>query len=101
VDQHATSGWGTTSAPAMVAVYTAHPTNDINEDVRISVSTDCANFLYWTQRSEFGPMGGRQEIWEVPGLVQLPVRDLDLKKWVLFCGLDSNIMKWKGWDVRP
>ncbi|MBU0677372.1 MAG: GH32 C-terminal domain-containing protein, partial [Verrucomicrobia bacterium] len=118
----------------------AHPTNDIKEDVRLSVGTNHINFVYyglnpvistpdvlfrdphvfwheesgkwimvvarsierilrfysspdlktWTQLSEFGPIGGRQEIWEVPGLARLPVKGLDVSKWVLFTGLGPN-----------
>ena len=140
VDKLTTSGWGTTSSPAMVAVYAAHDNNDPKEDIRISVSTDYQNFLYyggnpvvntpdilfrdphvfwdeqtdrwimvvarsiektlrfyastdlknWTQLSEFGPRGGRSQIWEVPGLHKVPVEGTDTSRWVLFCGMGPN-----------
>lgn len=140
IDHPASSGWGSTSTPAMVAIYTAHDNNDPKEDIRISVSTDHQDFIYyggnpvintpdilfrdphvfwheetdrwimavarsseriirfyaspdlknWAQISEFGPLGGRQEIWEVPGLVRLPVQGQDTHKWALFCGMGPN-----------
>ena len=49
------------------------------------------NLKSWQLRSEFGPANARDQIWEVPGLVQLPVRgDSQNKKWVLFCGKGPN-----------
>lgn len=142
VDKDATTGWGSTGTPAMVAVYTAHDVNDSKEDIRLSVCTDgnYQEFYYyaynpvlttpdtlfrdphvfwhaptarwimvvarsearsvqfyrstdlktWTFMSEFGPVGGRDQIWEVPGLVQMPVKGLDERKWVLFCGMGPN-----------
>lgn len=140
VDETASSGWGSTSSPAMVAVYTAHDNDDPKEDIRISVGYDHQNFLYyggnpvvntpdilfrdphvfrdeqagrwimivarslekilrfyqssdlknWQQISEFGPRGGREQIWEVPGLHRLPVEGLGIQKWVLFCGMGPN-----------
>src|SRR5439155_23394109 len=44
------------------------------------------NLKAWEFQSEFGPIGAREQIWEVPGLVQLPGTD----KWVLFCGMGPN-----------
>jgi len=49
------------------------------------------NLKSWELKSEFGPTNARDQIWEVPGLVQLPVRgDTQNKKWVLFCGKGPN-----------
>ncbi len=58
------------------------------QQVQIYTSPDLKN---WTWRSDFGPVGSRQEIWEVPGLAQVPIRGKqNKKKWVLFVSAGTN-----------
>src|SRR6266404_2728680 len=50
-----------------------------------------ADLKSWQLQSEFGPAGAREQIWEVPGLVQLPAEgNFHRTKWVLFCGMGPN-----------
>ncbi|WP_165225630.1 glycoside hydrolase family 32 protein [Aquisphaera insulae] len=45
----------------------------------------------WTFLSAFGPVGASEQIWEVPGLVRLPVEgDSTEPRWVLICGIGPN-----------
>lgn len=45
----------------------------------------------WEYLSSFGPVAARQEIWEVPSLIQLPVDgNFNEKKWVLIVGMGPN-----------
>ena len=45
----------------------------------------------WTFLSEFGPMGARDQLWEVPNLLRLPLDgDGSKQKWALVCGMGPN-----------
>ena len=45
----------------------------------------------WTFLSEFGPIGARDQLWEVPNLLRLPLDgDGSKPKWVLVCGMGPN-----------
>ncbi len=45
----------------------------------------------WDYLSSFGPFAAKQEIWEVPSLIQLPVDgDYNNMKWVLIVGMGPN-----------
>ncbi len=45
----------------------------------------------WNYLSSFGPVAARQEIWEVPSLIELPVNyHYKNKKWVLILGMGTN-----------
>lgn len=45
----------------------------------------------WQYISQFGPVGAREQIWEVPNILQLPVgSDTNNLKWVLVCGMGPN-----------
>ncbi|MCB1132104.1 MAG: hypothetical protein KDN05_13310, partial [Verrucomicrobiae bacterium] len=63
--------------------------------IRFYTSPDLKN---WTQSGEFGPVGARQEIWEVPGLSQVPVHGAgNQKKWMLHAGAGTNkVQYWTG-----
>lgn len=148
VDVENTSGFGTASQPAMVAVYTIHNNVTGKETIGISYSTNHRDFTQyafnpvistgdhvfrdpdvfwheptrrwvmtvarsearvirfytspnlreWTQSGEFGPVGARQEIWEVPGLSEVPVRGAgNQKRWMLHAGAGTNkVQYWTG-----
>ena len=67
----------------------------VEHKIQIYSSTDMKT---WSLRSEFGPLGARAEIWEVPGLMPVPVRGAqDTKRWMLFCGMGPNLVQyWVG-----
>lgn len=45
----------------------------------------------WGHLSDFGPVGARSQLWEVPDLFKLPVDgDPDTTRWVLLCGMGPN-----------
>lgn len=45
----------------------------------------------WTFLSSFGPYGAREQVWEVPQLIQLPVDgNPNNRKWVLLCSMGPN-----------
>ena len=45
----------------------------------------------WTFLSEFGPIGARDQVWEVPNILRLPLDgDGSKQKWVLVCGMGPN-----------
>jgi len=45
----------------------------------------------WQYINQFGPVGARDQIWEVPNLFQLPAGDdTNNLKWVLVCGMGPN-----------
>lgn len=45
----------------------------------------------WEHLSDFGPVGARSQLWEVPDLFQLPVDgDPNNPRWVLLCGMGPN-----------
>ncbi len=45
----------------------------------------------WEHLSDFGPVGARSQVWEVPDLFKLPVDgDPTKAKWVLLCGMGPN-----------
>jgi fructan beta-fructosidase len=45
----------------------------------------------WEHLSDFGPVGARSQLWEVPDLFQLPVDgDPNNRRWVLMCGMGPN-----------
>lgn len=45
----------------------------------------------WEHLSDFGPVGARSQLWEVPDLFQLPIDgDPNNTKWVLLCGMGPN-----------
>lgn len=45
----------------------------------------------WEHLSNFGPVGARSQLWEVPDLFQLPIDgDPNNTKWVLLCGMGPN-----------
>lgn len=49
------------------------------------------NLKSWQYLGQFGPVGGRDQVWETPNLFQLPVNgDLGNKKWVQTCGMGPN-----------
>ena len=53
----------------------------------------------WQWMSEFGVgLGAQAEIWETPGLVEVPIKGWgNRKKWLLFCGAGSNkVQYWVG-----
>jgi len=138
VDTNNTGGFG---AGTRIAIYTAHFDSPLDEDMRISTSSDGNTFYYyagnpvvtsaatyfrdpdvfwhkptgrwimvvcrpedkilefyssadlksWQLKSQFGPVNARDGWWEVPGLVQIPVRgDTNDMKWVMFCGKGPN-----------
>ncbi len=46
---------------------------------------------HWEHLSDFGPIGARSQVWEVPDLFKLPVDgDPAKSKWVLLCGMGPN-----------
>ncbi|WP_165252765.1 glycoside hydrolase family 32 protein [Paludisphaera soli] len=56
--------------------------------VRFYASPDLKS---WTPLSDFGPLGAREQIWEVPNLIRLPLDgDRSRMKWVLVCGMGPN-----------
>lgn len=56
--------------------------------VRIYTSPDLKT---WTHASDFGPVGARAELWEVPNLIRMPLDgDPAHMKWVLLCGMGPN-----------
>jgi fructan beta-fructosidase len=45
----------------------------------------------WEHLSDFGPIGARSQLWEVPDLFQLSIDgDANNMKWVLLCGMGPN-----------
>lgn len=49
----------------------------------------------WQYLSTFGPMGAREQVWEVPSLARLPVDgDLDNRRWVMLCSMGPNRMQY-------
>ncbi len=52
----------------------------------------------WTHASDFGPAGARHEIWEVPGLAEIPIRGMgNQRKWLLHVGAGTNkVQYWVG-----
>ncbi len=45
----------------------------------------------WTHASDFGPVGARSELWEVPNLIRMPLDgDPARRRWVLLCGMGPN-----------
>ena len=141
VDRTNTSGLGSLSQPAMVAIYTAHRKSDSLENQRLSFSTNYTTFNYysgnpvldigstsfrdpdvfwdtqsrrwimvialpderkvnfyassnlksWQYISQFGPVAAREQVWEVPNLIQLPLNgDTNNLKWVLITSMGPN-----------
>jgi len=53
------------------------------------------NLKSWQLASQFGPVGARDQLWEVPLLFQLPVDgDAQNMKWVLVCSMGPNKMQY-------
>jgi fructan beta-fructosidase len=148
VDKDNTSGFGSLSNPAMVAIYTIHNNSTGKETIGISYSTNYRDFTQyqgnpvistedhvfrdpdvfwhepsqrwvllvarseakqirfysspdlknWTHISDFGGSGASNEIWEVPGLAELPIRGMgNQKKWMLHIGAGTNkVQYWVG-----
>lgn len=49
----------------------------------------------WEYLSSFGPVGAREQVWEVPQLISLPVNDdLNNRKWVMLCSMGPNKMQY-------
>lgn len=49
------------------------------------------NLVSWTPLSKFGPVGARENWWEVPNLFRLPLDgDTNRMRWVLACGMGPN-----------
>jgi fructan beta-fructosidase len=48
----------------------------------------------WTYLSSFGPVGARQQVWEVPQLIQLPVINSTERRWTLICSMGPNKMQY-------
>lgn len=60
------------------------------EDRKVSIyaSRDLKN---WEHLSDFGPVGARSQLWEVPDLFQLSIDgDPNNMTWVLMCGMGPN-----------
>lgn len=68
-----------------------------SEARRISFYTS-PDLKSWTFASEFGGSGARNEIWETPGLAQVPVQGMgNRKKWLLHSGAGTNkVQYWIG-----
>ena len=50
-----------------------------------------ADLKHWEHLSDFGPLGARSQLWEVPDLFQMPVDgDSNRTAWVLMCGMGPN-----------
>lgn len=50
-----------------------------------------ADLKQWEHLSDFGPVGARSQLWEVPDLFQMPVDgDPDNPRWVLLTGMGPN-----------
>jgi sucrose-6-phosphate hydrolase SacC (GH32 family) len=50
-----------------------------------------ADAKLWHYEGDFGPVGAASEIWEAPGLVQVPIKGAgNQKKWVLYVGAGTN-----------
>lgn len=50
-----------------------------------------ADLKTWEHLSDFGPVGARSQLWEVPDLFQVPIDgDPNNTKWVLLCGMGPN-----------
>jgi fructan beta-fructosidase len=49
------------------------------------------DLVTWNHLSDFGPVGAREQVWEVPDLFQLPVNgDSTNMKWIVLCGMGPN-----------
>ena len=52
---------------------------------------ESADLKQWEHLSDWGPLGARSQVWEVPDLFQLPIDgDPNNMKWVLLCGMGPN-----------
>lgn len=65
----------------------------------VAKSDDRKVFIYsspdlktWERRSEFGPAGGTNGVWECPDLVELPIKGVDAgqSRWVLFVNVSGG-----------
>lgn len=67
----------------------------LDRTVEFYASTDLKN---WEYLSSFNNRGGKDQVWETPDLIQLPLNDEQSnKKWVLTCGMGPNRMQyWVG-----
>lgn len=75
--------WNKSSQKWIMAIAMA-----VDRKVRFYSSSDLKK---WQFLSDFGPLGVREQVWEVPDLIQLPVDDNpNNKKWVLICGMGPN-----------
>ncbi len=52
----------------------------------------------WKFLSSFGPVGAREQVWEVPQLLQLPVAGTNQRKWVIICSMGPNKMQYFAGD---
>ena len=66
-----------------------------NSQITIMTSTD---LKFWAFKSDFGPVDGGWQNFEVPGMARMPVKGvIGKKKWVLFSGPGSrNCQYWVG-----
>lgn len=70
-------------------------TRSLERAVEFYASTDLKN---WEYLSSFNLRGAKDQVWEVPDLVQLPLNDDPTNmKWVLICGMGPNkVQFWVG-----
>jgi sucrose-6-phosphate hydrolase SacC (GH32 family) len=60
------------------------------EDRKVSFYAS-QDLKHWEHLSDFGPVGARSELWEVPDIFQLSVDgNPATKRWVLLCGMGPN-----------
>lgn len=48
----------------------------------------------WEFLSSFGPVAAREQVWEVPQLLQLPIAGSNERKWVILCSMGPNKMQY-------
>ena len=68
--------------------------NATNKTVQFYSST---NLKTWKALNSFGPLGSKENWWECPDLIQLPVDgDPSNKKWVLLCSSSTKVQYFLG-----
>lgn len=62
--------------------------------IEFYASNDLKN---WQFLSNFNSKGAKNQVWEVPDIFKLPLKNTDEEKWVLTCGMGPNRMQfWVG-----
>jgi sucrose-6-phosphate hydrolase SacC (GH32 family) len=68
--------------------------NASNKTVQFYNST---NLKTWKKLNSFGPLGSKENWWECPDLIQLPVDgNISNKKWVLLCSSSTKVQYFLG-----